>query len=81
MAGSGDDGGELLFRFTKNAENNDAAGRMTAYLEGRMHEARAVPLAMSAASLSDELAKLAALHGQGALTAEEFQAAKGRLLT
>ncbi len=81
VAATREDSGGVLFRFTKNTENIDAAGRITAYVEGRVHELRVVPAAMSPTSLSDELAKLAALHSQGVLTAAEFQAAKGRLLT
>jgi hypothetical protein len=38
------------------------------------------PAGGSAVSVADEIAKLAALHSAGALTAEEFATAKSRLL-
>ena len=68
------------FRFLKSAENIEAAGRITAYVQERMQEARAVPQSIAPASLSEELGKLAALREQGVLTNAEFQAAKQRLL-
>ena len=76
------------FRFAKSTENIEAAGRITAFIQARMHEARAaaqqgraVPAAETAgANLSDELGRLAVLRDQGVLTEAEFQAAKQRLL-
>ena len=68
------------FRFVKSSENIDAAGRITAYVQERMQEARIPSAAAPAASLSDELGKLAALRDRGLLTDAEFQAAKQRLL-
>ena len=70
------------FRFLKTDENIDAAARITAYVQDRMREARAVPQSITpAGGLSEELGKLAALHEQGLLTKEEFLAAKLRILT
>jgi hypothetical protein len=68
------------FRFAKSAENIEAAGQIKTYVESRIREARAVLLTMSSTSLADELGKLATLRAQGALTTEEFEAAKQRLL-
>ena len=39
------------------------------------------PVAAASGSISDELTKLAAFRDQGVLTEQEFQAAKGRLLS
>ena len=69
------------FRFVKSSENIDVAGRITAYVQERMQEARTAPAtAAPAVSLSDELGKLAVLRDRGVLTDAEFQAAKQRLL-
>ena len=77
--------GTNTFRFVKSSENIDAAGRITAYIQERMQQARTLPTAAAPAaapaSLSDELGKLAALRDRGVLTNAEFQAAKQRLLT
>ena len=73
------------FRFLKTEANIEAAGQITAYVQDRMREARAVPQsalpsASAPANLSEELGRLAALRDQGVLTNAEFQAAKQRLL-
>lgn len=59
--------------------NSNKAVVIKNFIEARIKEIRS-PKAASAASLVDELAKLAALKNQGLLSEEEFHTAKMRLL-
>ena len=60
---------------------NSARG-MIDELKKKIAESQAprAPQVIASASISDELGKLAVLHSQGALSDEEFQAAKSKLL-
>jgi hypothetical protein len=69
---------ENTFMFAK--KHNDLMAEIKDFIERRMAELRAPQSGPSSASLSDELQKLAQLHAQGILSADEFQAAKNRLI-
>lgn len=62
-------------------KHNDVMTEIKDYIESRMAESRVPQTSVSIASLSDEIQKLAQLHEQGILSAEEFQSAKNRLIT
>jgi DNA-directed RNA polymerase subunit RPC12/RpoP len=67
--------------FFGNSDNNEIAAEIKNFIEGKIRELRTAPQkAVSSTSLSDELAKLANLKNQGALSEEEFQAAKRKLI-
>lgn len=69
---------ENTFMFAQ--KHNDLMTEIKDYIEGRIAQLRAPQPKESVASLSDELQKLAQLHAQGVLSADEFQAAKNRLI-
>ena len=70
---------ENTFMFVR--EHNDLMAEIKDFIERRTAELRAPQSRPSPASLSDELQKFAHLHAQGILSAEEFQAAKNRLIS
>ena len=61
-------------------DSNRTARKVKSYVEEQIRVARASGTAMPAASVADELAKLAELRRQGVLSEREFRDAKRRLL-
>lgn len=73
---------ENTFMFAEK-KNNAQAIQIKEYIEGKvkqLHSPRATQ-SKSAASLSDELQKLASLRDSGVLSDQEFQSAKSRLIS
>ena len=70
---------ENTFMFAR-AKNNATAKEIKNYIDSSMRKAQAPQSSIPAVNLSEELQKLAQLKEQGVLSAEEFQAAKKKLL-
>lgn len=71
---------ENTFAFYNLRDSNVIAAEIKDYIEGRIKELRQPTTTAISISLSDELEKLAQLKANGALTDEEFQLAKNKLL-
>lgn len=67
----------FMFAHTKN---NALARQIKEFIDAAIHRLRTPPATPAATNLSDELQNLAKLKEQGILSADEFQAAKRRLL-
>lgn len=70
---------ENTFMFVQ--KHNDVMAEVKDYIERRRAELQAPHPTTTTTSLSDEFQKLAQLHAQGVLSADEFQAAKNQLIS
>jgi hypothetical protein len=70
---------ENTFMFVQ--KHNDVMAEVKDYIERRRAELQAPHPTTTTTNLSDEFQKLAQLHAQGVLSADEFQAAKNQLIS
>ena len=70
---------ENTFMFA-HAKNNSMAREIKEFIDGAVRKSRAPQSSATAASLPDEIQKLAQLKEQGILSEDEFQAAKRKLI-
>lgn len=71
---------ENTFMFGEENGNNDMARKIKKYIDGAMRKSRLAQAGTRETSLANEIQKLAQLKESGALSEDEFQAGKRRLI-